>query len=154
TDDFSFSDYTAPTVPYLSPLTISPDWPSVATIDAISMYDQGWDRMAAGEVWNRGPRRGNIRPGGPYIGVQGANGFEIGKGAMLGRVYPDTPASEAGMRQGDVIISFDRSPIGSFGDLAEVVGNLEPGDRVPVVLMRQGVEIEMKIVIGKAGGAR
>lgn len=118
----------------------------------ISMYEQGWDRMAAGEVWNRLPKRSNIRPGGPYIGVQGANGFELGKGAKLGRIYPDTPASKAGMQEGDVIVEFDRSPIGSFGDLAEVVGNLEPGDRVPVKLMRKGKGIELEIVIGKAGG--
>ena len=50
TDTFSFSEYVGPTVPYLSPLTISPDWPSVATIDAISMYDQNLTRAAAKNV--------------------------------------------------------------------------------------------------------
>ena len=62
TDDFSFSNYTAPTVPYLSPLTISPDWPAVATIDAIDMYDAGLTRAASKNVIvpqmraNRAPR--------------------------------------------------------------------------------------------------
>lgn len=117
----------------------------------VSIYEKDWERLAAGEVWNRLPKRNNLRPGGPYIGVQGQNGFELGKGAALSRVYKDSPAAKAGMRSGDVVVELDRSPIGSFGDLAEVVGNLEPGDRVPAVVMRRGERVELEIVIGKAG---
>lgn len=116
----------------------------------VSIYEKDWDRLAAGEVWNRLPKRNNLRPGGPYIGVQGQNGLELGKGAALARVYKDSPAAKAGMRSGDVVIELDRSPIGSFGDLAEVVSNLEPGDRVPVVVLRKGERLELEIVIGKA----
>lgn len=116
----------------------------------ISIYSEDWERLAAGEVWNRLARRGNLRPGGPFIGVQGQNGFELGKGAALARVTPDSPAAKAGIKPGDVVVEFDRAPIGSFGDLAEIVGNLEPGDRVPVVVMRQGERLELEIVIGKA----
>ncbi|MBX2851597.1 MAG: S1C family serine protease [Phycisphaeraceae bacterium] len=117
----------------------------------ISIYNDNWDKLAAGEVWNRLPTRNNLRPGGPYIGVQGQNGREQGNGAALSRVYDDSPAAEAGMRGGDVVVELDRSPIASFGDLAEVVGNLEPGDRVPVVVMRRGERVELQVVIGKAG---
>lgn len=117
----------------------------------VSIYENDWDKLAAGEVWNRLPTRNNLRPGGPYIGVQGQNGRELGKGAALARVYSDSPAAEAGMRTGDVVVELDKSPVGSFGDLAEIVGNLEPGDRVPAVVTRRGERIEMEIVIGKAG---
>lgn len=117
----------------------------------ISIYKQDWEKMAAGEMWNRLPKQNNLRPGGPYIGVQGQNGFELGKGAALSRVTPNSPAADAGLRGGDVVVELDRSPIGSFGDLAEIVGKLEPGDRVPVTVMRQGERVEMEIVIGKAG---
>lgn len=98
TDTFSFSDYTGPTAPYLSPLTISPDWPSVATIDAISMYDQGLTRAAAKNVIvpqmraNRAPRtlvegqsialrRWAYKPGEGYAAT---NDFEISFGSWLG----------------------------------------------------------------------
>ena len=117
----------------------------------ISIYEQDWDRLAGGEIWNRLPKRNALRPGGPYIGVQGANGDELGKGAGLARVYANSPAAKAGLRPGDVVIELDRSPIGSFGDLAEVVGNLEPGDRVAVVVTRRGERVELEIEIGKAG---
>lgn len=116
----------------------------------VSIFEKDWDKLAAGDVWNRLPTRNNLKPGGPYIGVQGQNGRDLGKGAALARVYADSPAAKAGMRNGDVVVELDRSPIGSFGDLAEVVGNLEPGDRVPVVVMRKDERIEMEIEIGKA----
>lgn len=116
----------------------------------ISVYQQDWEQLAKGEVWNRLPVRNNLRPGGPFIGVQGDNGIELGKGAALARVYPDSPAAKAGLRNGDIVVEFDRSPIGSFGDLAEIVGNLEPGDRVPVVVMRGQERLELQIEIGKA----
>ncbi len=117
----------------------------------ISIYEADWEKLAAGEMWNRLARRGNLRPGGPYIGVQGQNGFELGKGAALSRVYDNSPAAEAGLKGGDVVVELDHSPIGSFGDLSEIVGNLEPGDRVPVVVMRRGERVKLEIVIGKAG---
>jgi serine protease Do len=117
----------------------------------ISIYTDEWNRMAAGEMWNRPTRRGNVRPGGPYIGVQGQNGFSKGLGAALSRVYEGSPAAEAGLRGGDVVVELDRSPVGSFGDLAEIVGKLEPGDRVPVVVIRNEVRMELELVIGKAG---
>ncbi|MEO0475159.1 MAG: trypsin-like peptidase domain-containing protein [Planctomycetota bacterium] len=117
----------------------------------ISIYNNDWDRMAASEVWNRPTRRNNIREGGPYIGVTGQRGPEQGNGAALAQVQPNSPAAKGGLRSGDVVIELDRSPIASFGDLAQVVGNLKPGDRVPVKVKRGGEEVELEIVIGKAG---
>lgn len=117
----------------------------------ISIYEKDWDKLAAGEMWNRLPTRNNLRPGGPYIGVQGQNGRDLGQGAALARVYANSPAAKAGLRNGDVVVELDRSPVGSFGDLAEIVGNLKPGDRVPVIVMRQDERLELEIEIGKAG---
>lgn len=117
----------------------------------ISIYEQSWDRLAAGEVWNRPLARGRaLERGGPYIGVQGANGFAFGQGAALGRIYPDSPAQAAGLRVGDVIIEFDQSPVGSFGDLSALVRRLEPGDTASVIVKRGDERLEREIVIGKA----
>lgn len=117
----------------------------------VAQYADGWQRLAAGEVWNRPMMRGRVREGGPFIGVQGADGFALGKGAELSRITKDSPAAQAGLKPGDVVIRFDRSPVGSFGDLASLVRKLEPGDRVPVVVKRMDEELEMEIVIGKLG---
>lgn len=116
----------------------------------ISTFEQDWKRLAAGEVWNRTLARTNIRPGGPYIGVQGENGFEQGKGAKLARVYPDTPASTAGMRSGDIVVEIDGKTVASFGDLATLIGRLEPDDKVTIVVERKGEKLDLEIVIGKA----
>lgn len=115
----------------------------------ISIYTQNWDRLVAGDVWNRLPRRGNLRRGGPYIGVQGQGGPELGQGAALARVIPHSPAAQAGLKPGDVVVELDRLPVGSFGDLAAIVGRLKPGDRVPVTVQRKGDRLELEVVIGK-----
>lgn len=117
----------------------------------ISIYEKDWERLSAGEVWNRPMRRTRLQPGGPYIGVQGANRQPDGDGALLGRVYPDTPAAQAGLQPGDRIVSMDKRIVGSFGDLSEIISDLDPGDRVPLTVRRDGETLEMHIEIGKAG---
>lgn len=118
----------------------------------ISLYQSDWQRLAAGEMWNRPLAGAGVRPGGPLIGVQGEDRFEPGRGAKLARVYAKSPAEQAGLKAGDVVIEFDRSPIGSFGDLAAIVGRMEPGDKATIVIERDGNRIELEIVIGKATG--
>lgn len=117
----------------------------------IAQYTGQWDRLAGGELWNRPMTRRGVKPGGPFIGVRGANGFALGEGAGISRVYDGSPADKAGVRAGDVVVEFDRSPVGSFGDLSALVGDLSPGDRASLVVERDGKEIELQIVIGKAG---
>lgn len=116
----------------------------------INLYDTGWDQLVAGEVWNRPLRRGGVRPGGAFIGVRGADGFALGEGAAIGRVYDDSPAEKAGLRSGDVVVAFDGKPVGSFGDLAALVGQRDPGDEVDLVVERGEGERKLKIVIGRA----
>ena len=119
----------------------------------ISLFTADWDRLAAGEVWNRPLMSGTVKPGGPFIGVQGEDQFEFGKGAALARVYRDSPAERAGLRPGDIIVEFDRSPVGSFGDLASIVGKMQPGEKAPLVVERDGKRLELQIVIGKLEAA-
>lgn len=115
----------------------------------ITMYSAGWDRLVAGEEWDT---TGRIRAGGPYIGVRGQDGVEAGQGAAIGRVYKGSPADKAGLKQGDLIITFDRSPIRDFGELVAVVGKMEPGEKAPVIVVRDNKRVELEIEIGKATG--
>jgi len=119
----------------------------------ITVFQDGWARLMNSEVWNRLAQGVVLREGGPFIGVQGAQNEQFGEGAQLSRVYPRTPAAEAGLRAGDVIVEFDRVPIGSFGDLSEVVSGLEPGDVVPLAVQRRGERLELEITIGAVPAA-
>ncbi len=82
----------------------------------------------------------NRQTGGRY----GGTGMLLGnpsKGVFtVDRVFPNTPAEEAGVREGDHIVSVDSTP--TVGLAIDQVSNLlrgEPGSRVNVVYSRPGV---------------
>ena len=60
------------------------------------------------------------------------------QGALIREVVPETPAGEAGLEVGDIIIALDRTPIDRAHALPDVVGQYEPGDRVTVYFLRAG----------------
>jgi len=58
-----------------------------------------------------------------------AEGFR-GEGAVVGDVTPDSPASEAGFREGDVIVTIDGQKVTSEGSVPAVVSSRRPGETV------------------------
>jgi Do/DeqQ family serine protease len=63
-------------------------------------------------------------------------GLEDGEGLVVSAVQPDSPASEAGIRQGDVIEEAGGKVVGSASDLKDAVSNT--GSRPLLVLVRRG----------------
>jgi S1-C subfamily serine protease len=57
------------------------------------------------------------------------------RGAVVISVVPAGPAASAGVREGDVIVAVGGSPVRSSADLTEVLGRLDPGDRVTIELV-------------------
>ena len=49
----------------------------------------------------------------------------------------DSPAFEAGVRNGDVITRFGRTAIGRLGDMERALEDVESGDSISVRLIRQ-----------------
>ena len=58
--------------------------------------------------------------------------------AVVGQVVPDTPAMAAGLKVGDIIYRVDEQVIGDFGDLADVLMKHKPGEKVRIVILREG----------------
>ena len=58
-------------------------------------------------------------------------------GLRIESVQRGTPLYRAGLRQDDVLISYDRQPIRSQDDFDQVA-DYRPGERVPVVILRNG----------------
>ena len=63
-----------------------------------------------------------------------------GKGVRLDGTVPGSPAEKAGLRQGDVITNLADTPVNSLRDLSAVLKSLSPGDKVTVVILREGRE--------------
>lgn len=72
-------------------------------------------------------------------------------GVLVSQVIDDSPADEAGLEDGDVILEFDGRTIEDGGDLRRVVRRTDPGDEVEVVVLREGERRTIDVEIGEAG---
>lgn len=73
--------------------------------------------------------------------------LEDKSGAFIYNVYGDSPAMEGDIRPGDLITRLDGRNIGNSDDLSRIVASLEPGETVPVILVRDGKIVRMNITL-------
>ncbi|MDR1394889.1 MAG: Do family serine endopeptidase [Deltaproteobacteria bacterium] len=76
-------------------------------------------------------------------------GVDNTNGALIGDVVPDTPASRAGLKHGDIIVEFDGHPIKEFGELTAVVADTPIGKVVNVVVIRARQRTNLKLTVAK-----
>jgi serine protease Do len=60
------------------------------------------------------------------------------EGALVASIAPASAAAKAGLKPGDVILSFNGQPIAASGDLPALVGMARPGDRASLEVWRNG----------------
>jgi S1-C subfamily serine protease len=96
---------------------------------------------------------------GAFIGVdissmdptlQAEYGFSVSSGAVVMSVVPDTGASTAGIKQGDVIVGINGTAITSAQDVSSVVSSLHPGDVIKVKIVRGTKTITKNVMLGTA----
>ena len=69
-------------------------------------------------------------------------------GAKLARVARDSPAERAGIRQGDIIRSWNGIEVKEFKNLFRLAETTRPDTRVEVTLLRNGQEHLTEVVVG------
>jgi len=62
------------------------------------------------------------------------------RGALVGDVTPDSPASRAGLQKGDIILDINGRPVNSSAQLRMQVSLMQPGSTVSVKALREGAE--------------
>ncbi|MET0963472.1 MAG: DegQ family serine endoprotease [Noviherbaspirillum sp.] len=69
-----------------------------------------------------------------------ANSFKLPQpaGALVASIAPGSAAAKAGLKPGDVILSYNGQPIGASGDLPALVGMAAPGERAALEVWRNG----------------
>jgi M6 family metalloprotease-like protein len=65
------------------------------------------------------------------------------QGAPVQRVTPGSPAERAGLRTGDVLFKIDNAAVLNFTQLTDVLAEKQPGDRVKLLLRREGKDVEV-----------
>jgi serine protease Do len=76
-------------------------------------------------------------------------GLKESEGALVSDVMDQSPAEKAGIKRGDVVISFNGKQIKDMDTLPRLVGSTEIGKEVKVGIVRDGKEIQVSIVVGE-----
>ncbi|MBS9339371.1 DegQ family serine endoprotease [Neisseria elongata] len=81
-----------------------------------------------------------------------AKSFGLSKpmGALITQVMPDGPAAQAGLKQGDVVLSVNGEEVRASNDLPVMVGSITPGKEITLQVWRNGEVIEQKILLDNA----
>ena len=74
--------------------------------------------------------------------------LKVDQGAYVVATTDGSPASEAGLQSGDVIVEVDGSAVTSADDLGQILAGLQPGTTVPVVVNRDGQEQSFDVTLG------
>lgn len=69
-------------------------------------------------------------------------------GALVLDVAHGSPAERAGVRPGDVIVSFDHAPVNGMARLMRLVRDRRVGDRVDLELVRERVRRQVAVTLG------
>lgn len=96
-----------------------------------------------------------------YLGVYAqsvdediAEAFDLGAdyGAVINEVIDDSPADNAGLRNGDVIIKFDGRKVWEYDDLLDFLEDSEPGDKVALTIAREDKNMEFEVTLAENEG--
>ena len=90
-------------------------------------------------------RRGSVRRA--YLGVSTSDP-ERGAGALVVETVRGGPAAEAGLRDGDVILSIDGRRVRDSDDVADAVEEQRPGRRVEIEYRRGSVTRSLEVKLG------
>jgi serine protease Do len=74
-------------------------------------------------------------------------GYDNERGALISAVEDGSPADEAGLRRGDLILAVNRAPIGSATDLTNALRAVASGDAVAMLVRRGGNTFYVAITV-------
>jgi serine protease Do len=78
-----------------------------------------------------------------------AYGLDRPAGAEITAVQPNTPAAEAGLKMGDVVVAVDGRPIETSGELQTLLAQRQPGERVRLTIVRDRQRRDITVQLGQ-----
>jgi S1-C subfamily serine protease len=85
-----------------------------------------------------------------YLGISGGEAPTGAAGARVTQVQPGGPADEAGIREGDLITSFDGQPVDDISTLGVLVRRSMPDELVTLEIDRQDRPLTVEVRVGQA----
>lgn len=96
-----------------------------------------------------------------WLGIQGYDhdlpttslaAIVASRAVQVHAVAPGSPAEEAGIRPGDLLVSVEGEAVDSMGDLVVALRRHEPGDQVDVGVLRDGTHLDLEVTLGATEG--
>ncbi|PTU32753.1 DegQ family serine endoprotease [Stenotrophobium rhamnosiphilum] len=79
-----------------------------------------------------------------------AMGLDRSNGAVITKIVPKSPAANAGLKTGDIILAANGHEIENFAQLRNLVGLMRVGDKVEMKILRDNKPQTVTVVIGKS----
>jgi serine protease Do len=86
--------------------------------------------------------------------VAASLGLEEAKGALVSKVTADSPADQAGVLRGDLIVGVNGEDVSSVRVLPRLVAAIAPGRAAQLTLLRKGEERKVTVKVGLRPGPR
>jgi len=83
----------------------------------------------------------------PNIATQ--NQLPVDHGALIVKVLPHSPAEQAGLKVGDIIVQIDNSPVASTQELQNVIIRKDVGQTVSLKIYRGNQQLTVKVKLGE-----
>ena len=82
-------------------------------------------------------------------GLARSFGYDSTEGVLISQVNEDSPAAEAGLEAGDIILSYDGKEVSDTNHFRLRVAATPPGSEVPMRVLRNGEEVELTVRVGE-----
>jgi len=79
-------------------------------------------------------------------------GYDGVKGALVGEALAGSPAERGGIRSGDIVLKYGGKDVEGPAELKNMVARSRPGEKVPVVLLRDRKQLRLIVSIGDQPG--
>lgn len=101
----------------------------------VDTYSEDWDQLEAGEIIGGGNT--------PYIGISFKDSTN-----EVSVVERESPADEAGLKVGDIILKVNETAISSKTDFGRMARSMKPKDKLNIVVKRGDEELELELKVG------
>jgi serine protease Do len=113
----------------------------------VSRFIENWDRLLAGEFIGEGPFAKKPEKGSGFLGL--ATDARPEGGLRVTKVGSKSPAEQAGVKEGDILLSLNGTALESRAQLQDLLKEMAAGDELSLELERAGKRETLTFELGE-----